>query len=387
MIDEVVCNQPMEDISEEVEALEEIGMDDSAPFTAVAASANNEEIAPTLLEQSVVETDSSSSKDPTTKTDNATAATFIATPNISPTTTDKAASNTAYWKKARVAATGGIVTAIGLVLIPAPVPVGAIVTAYGVSILATEFEGAQSAMDSAKKTVEGSFEKLAKSLDDDTGKNKVVSNEEAKAEAGAVNDEAKDVTIEQQQEASSSLPPTAVAVADVSDEPAKGEDATEEESSIVENDNTDSPPATTTASTTEESELEDIILDEKQTFMQGAGKVWGLHTRNMRKVTHRFITNTVLPGLRDMDLKRQQQQEAEPTKATEATTTTTTAPMPATKVLLVDTIAMGSSAASDMDSMAVPESTVSIVSSDASSDSESDAFSATIPVEVTTASY
>ena len=322
---EVQCIDPIIDVEEE-EALVEVDIGTASSSTVVPVE--NEVLADDSSQEGAAETASASSTTPTTA-DTATA--------TSSNSVDQ------YWKKARVAATGGLVTAVGLVLIPAPVPVGAIVTAYGMSILAQEFEGAQAALDNTKHALEGGLEKLAESLHD--------------KEAEQVGEGA-DASVHQQEEEEEQQQPSETSCPLPEEENPSDPASTEPTAKELSKNDTDTAPA--------EPELEDILLDEKQTFLEGAGKVWNLHTRNVRKVTRRFITNTMLPALRQVEI--------------EAATAVETAAANPEKVLDIPSV-------DDNDSIAVPMSTASIASSsDSSSESDNDDVEVVLPVQIASSS-
>ena len=300
---------------------------------------------------SVQESSSSTTESATAATDN------NSNEKEEPSVSESAA---AKWNKARVAVTGGLVTAVRLVMIPAPLPVGAIITAYGVSILAQEFDGAQVALENGKKALEGGFEKLADSLHKDEGEEEVAEveggdNKTAETTTKTSEDQPKDGEEQElpSEEATCSSP--------VTEEKKIAELTKEEETTKETSDAEIAPP-------TKDQELEDILLDETQSFREGAGKVWNLHTRNMRKVTSRFITNKLLPALRDVNIEAP---PADESKSVSIGVTNNTSAFPSATAY-VESSKVLDNVASDTDtaSMTVPMSTTSIASSSESSSSD-----------------
>jgi hypothetical protein len=68
-----------------------------------------------------------------------------------------------YARKAGVAVAGTTLTAMGLVMIPLPVPLGAAVTGAGMSVLGSEFPVAQRMMDSTSGAIRGAFHRTTTS--------------------------------------------------------------------------------------------------------------------------------------------------------------------------------------------------------------------------------
>ena len=268
----------------------------------------------------------------------------------------------AKWNKARVAVTGGLVTAVGLVMIPAPLPVGAIITAYGVSILAQEFDGAQVALENSKKALEEGFEKLADSLHKDDGEESVT--EVKDGDCKTVEEAATKAMEDQpQEEKEQELPTEAISCSSPVTEEKEVTELTAEEVTTKETTSAELAPLTN------DQELEDILLNEEQSFREGAGKVWDLHTRNMRKVTSRFITTKLLPALRDVNIGASPADETKSVISIGVTNNTSAFPSASAYVesskVLDDVISVNDTASS-----MVPMSTTSIASSSESSSSD-----------------
>jgi len=244
----------------------------------------------------------------------------------------------AQWKKARCAATGGLVTALGLVLIPAPLPVGAIVTAYGVSILAQEFEGVKEVYDNTKKSLEGSLENLADSLHDKDSEEDGVAQEDKEKKLSVQCNK-----VECRSEGEAQANETTEAKAAVK------EGSTEKDTTSAET----TPISEATPNNNDDRhELQDTLGRQEQTFMEGAGKAWKLHTRNVKQVTRRFINSQVLPALRK-DSKMEASTSSVSCEATETASI------------------IGNSNENDIN---VPDSTTSITSSSESSTDDSDEY-------------
>ncbi|CAB9523015.1 expressed unknown protein [Seminavis robusta] len=64
-----------------------------------------------------------------------------------------AAAESSRFRKARVAITGGTLTAVGLVMIPLPIPMGFVVATAGMAHLGQEFPAAQRMLDHTKERV------------------------------------------------------------------------------------------------------------------------------------------------------------------------------------------------------------------------------------------
>lgn len=189
-----------------------------------------------------------------------------------------------YWKKAGCAITGGAITAVGLVMIPAPTPCGCVVTAYGLSVLGREFEGAQRIVDVSKHTLEGGLESWAKDWgrdqEDETEDTQKQTEQDCEIQNGSG-----DHIERQKQDEYSRIP----------NENGVSSNVGKEE--------------TVHTNETEKCQQQEGPLLEKQTDTKGStlaewGKTWKCHSTNFRKGTSSFITKTILPALRNLDLNQ-----------------------------------------------------------------------------------
>jgi len=283
-------------------------------------------------------------------------------------------------KKAQVAFTGGAVTAIGLVLIPAPVPLGVIVTAYGMSILATEFEGAQDALEGAKSALEGGLESLGNSLNvkeegdattaEEGDENSVIEaseKEEVVELLEEIDEKSKDFSEESEcakQEEVSSTPQ------EIEEEAKNGT------SSAQEAKDTDGKPEKEASSSLEqetEAESEKETVDRLQELKEipkekGQG-FWRSHTNNMRMASSQFILGKVLPALKSVNVKKNKESESDEQSQV------------GTSVIAVKDASQEVPAMSDESCMSVPESSASITSI-SSTDSSSSEDGGIIPSQV-----
>ena len=243
-------------------------------------------------------------------------------PSIPSSSSTESVSN--YWRKAGTAVTGGAITAIGLVMIPAPTPCGCVVAAYGLSVLGREFEGPQRIVEGAKQKLEGGLDAWAKDWEKD--------HHDSDDEEDEVKEKNDDEETQQKVDASSCESGDSLAQQSKKDDANSessnndemlGADLNEGEADI----NEDETAAVYTRTRQEKIRLEQQQQKDnstpKQSSLDAWGKVWKSHTTNFRKGTSSFISNKILPALRDIDLKHKKVGEESVTLTSEQEETVT----------------------------------------------------------------